>query len=132
MPQFHADGTRPGSEWIFVFGSNLAGRHAGGAARAAVDQFDAEWGVGEGATGRAYALPTMDENLAPRALGDVANSVAMFLAHARNHPEARFFVTRVGCGIAGFRDEEVAPMFAGAPQNCSFADGWRRWLEKSA
>lgn len=132
MPRFHQDRTQPGADWIFVFGSNLAGHHAGGAARAAAERFDAEWGVGEGVTGRAYALPTMDENLDRRSLAGIAESVERFLNHARSQPDHLFFVTRVGCGIAGFDDEQIAPLFRGAPDNCSFAMGWRMWIEDQA
>lgn len=132
MPAFHKDGTSPGKDWIFVFGSNQAGYHAGGAAHAAAEQFEAAWGVGEGPTGRAYAIPTMDKELNPRSLDAVEDSVQLFVMHAKSRPDEQFFVTRVGCGIAGFRDDQIAPMFVGASDNCSFAESWRRWLEGEA
>ena len=92
---------------IFVFGSNLHGFHSGGAARAAMDKFGAEWGVGVGRTGQTYAIPTMHGGV------DVIKPyVDEFVEYAKVHPELRFLVTRVGCGIAGFRDEDIAPLFA--------------------
>jgi len=104
---------------IFVFGSNLAGIHAGGAAKEAHDHFDAEWGVGTGPTGRAYAIPTMDRHLRPLPLDDIRGHVEDFKRYAAAHPRLEFFVTAVGCGIAGYRPDEIAPMFADAPANCT-------------
>ena len=94
---------------IFVFGSNLAGKHYGGAARLACERFGAEWGVGRGLTGRTYAIPTMRADVEM-----IRPYVDDFIAFAREHPEYRFLVTRIGCGIAGFTDEEIAPLFAEA------------------
>ncbi len=94
-----------GKNEIFVFGSNIQGSHGGGAAWFAHKQFGAEWGVGEGLTGRTYALPTME--------GEAALKVAVdhFIACAKEHPELTFLVTAVGCGIAGYTPHEVAPLF---------------------
>ena len=92
---------------IFVFGSNLRGMHGGGAARVAMEEFGAEWGVGVGRTAQTYAIPTMHGGV------DVIKPyVDEFVEYAKAHPELRFLVTRVGCGIAGFRDEDIAPLFA--------------------
>lgn len=112
-------------EGIFVFGSNLAGIHAGGAAQAAVDHYGAEWGVGEGRTGESYALPTMDADLHPRPLPDIAASVRRLVDYAKANPGLTFLVTRVGCGIAGFHDHQIAPLFADAPDNCILPGRWR-------
>lgn len=101
--------TRLAPDEIFVFGSNLAGMHGGGAARIAHKQFGAEWGVGVGLTGRTYAIPTMQggaETIAPY--------VDQFIAFAREHADQRFLVTRIGCGIAGFDDSDIAPLFDAA------------------
>ena len=92
---------------IFVFGSNLRGMHGGGAARAAMDKFGAEWGVGVGRTGQTYAIPTMHGGV-----DAIKPYVDEFVEYAKEHPELRFLVTRVGCGIAGFRDVDIAPLFA--------------------
>ena len=129
--QFHPDGTVPDDSFVFVFGSNLAGRHGAGAARAALQFFGAEYGVGEGATGRAYAIPTLGRNFEQLALPRVHEAVTIFLTYARSNPEQRFFVTRIGCGLAGRSDADIAPMFANAPANCSFAEGWRAWIEEN-
>ena len=94
---------------IFVFGSNIGGFHGGGAARVAHKRFGAEWGVGEGITGQCYALPTMEGGV-----DYIAGKVNAFIACAKHHPELKFLVTKVACGIAGFRIEEIAPLFADA------------------
>ena len=91
---------------IFVFGSKLAGHHGGGAARAANIKFGAEWGVGVGLTGRSYAIPTMQGEVET-----IKPYVDEFIRFAQANPELKFLVTRIGCGIAGFRDEEIAPLF---------------------
>ncbi len=91
---------------IFVFGSNLEGMHAGGAARIANNKFGAEWGQGVGHWGQTYAIPTMHGELEA-----IKPYVDEFISYAKNHPNLTFLVTRIGCGIAGFKDEEVAPLF---------------------
>lgn len=113
---------------IFVFGSNLAGIHGGGAALYAHKRLGAEWGIGEGITRRTYALPTKDERIESRSLFEVRGSVKTLLMYACLHPEEKFQVTRVGCGLAGFLDEDIAPMFADAPENCEFDSAWEPWL----
>ena len=106
---------------IFVFGSNLEGQHAGGAARLAYEKYGAEWGNGVGPQGRCYAIPTMHGPLSA-----IKPYVDDFIEYARRHPMNRFLLTRVGCGIAGFRDEEMAPLFLEAFKlpNVSFPDKW--------
>ena len=94
-----------GAGEVFVFGSNIQGAHGGGAAWFAHKHFGAQWGVGEGLTGRTYALPTMEGKDSMKA------AVDRFIACARKHPELTFLVTAVGCGIAGYTPEEVAPLF---------------------
>ena len=101
--------TQLGDNEIFVFGSNLQGMHGGGAARIAYKSFGAEWGVGKGLTGRTYAIPTMQGGVET-----IAPYVDDFIAFAKEHTELRFLVTRIGCGIAGFRDADIAPLFAAA------------------
>lgn len=94
-----------GANEIFVFGSNIQGMHGGGAARFAHQRFGAEWGVGEGITGRTYALPTMEGK------ASLKRAVDHFIACAKQHPELTFLVTAIGCGIAGYTPAEVAPLF---------------------
>lgn len=94
---------------IFVFGSNELGHHDGGAARTALDRFGAVYGQGRGLQGRSYAIPTMSGSLA-----SIAREVDEFIWFADSHPDMTFLVTRIGCGIAGYRDEDIAPLFARA------------------
>lgn len=91
---------------VFVFGSNLQGWHGGGAARAAYNKFGAVWGQGTGLQGRSYAIPTMQGGVET-----IEPYVDTFIEFAKTHPEMRFLVTRIGCGIAGFKDSEIAPLF---------------------
>lgn len=94
---------------IFVFGSNLDGFHAGGAARAAVNQFGAIWGQGVGLQGQCYAIPTMQGGVET-----IKPYVDEFIQFAKSRPDLYFYVTRIGCGIAGFIDEDIAPLFKDA------------------
>lgn len=94
---------------IFVFGSNLKGYHGGGAARVAMNKFGAEWGNGVGLQGQSYAIPTMQGGVET-----IQPYVDEFIAFAKQHIQLTFFVTRIGCGIAGFRDEDIAPLFVEA------------------
>lgn len=94
---------------IFVFGSNLAGMHAGGAARVAYERFGAIWGQGVGIQGQSYAIPTMQGGV-----DTIKPYVDDFIKLAREWDQNTFYITRIGCGIAGFTDEEIAPLFADA------------------
>ncbi|GEK87493.1 hypothetical protein LG322_10025 [Microbacterium aerolatum] len=96
---------------IFVFGSNAGGFHGGGAARVAHERFGAVWGEGHGHHGQSYAIDTMS------GLEVLASEASNFVTYAEAHPELRFLLTPVGCGIAGHTPEEVAPLFAGLPDN---------------
>ena len=91
---------------VFVFGSNLAGYHGGGAARAAMNNFGAVWGQGVGLQGQSYAIPTMQGGVET-----IKPYVDEFIAFAQSHTDLYFYVTRIGCGIAGFHDEDIAPLF---------------------
>ncbi len=112
---------------VFVFGSNRAGVHGGGAAKTAKESYGAKWGKGEGLFGRSYAIPTKNTHIRSLLPSEVAMHVDRFLTFARSHPELRFAVTRIGCGLAGFTDDQIAPLFAGAPDNCELPEGWG-WL----
>ena len=106
---------------IFVFGSNLAGIHGGGAAHIAHKLFGAEWGVGVGPTGQSYAIPTMQGGVET-----IRPYVDEFIVFAKEHPALTFLVTRIGCGIAGFTDDEIAPLFEKAHdvENIVLPPGW--------
>ena len=94
---------------VFVFGSNLQGRHVGGAARFAAQRLGAQMGVGVGPTGQCYAIPTMQGGA-----DTIQPYVDDFIDYAQQHPELRFYVTEIGCGIAGFTPQQIAPLFAAA------------------
>ena len=103
------DSLQPGE--IFVFGSNAAGAHGGGAARFAYDRFGAIWGQSEGLQGQSYGIDTMS------GLTVFEEQASRFLAFAAAHPELRFLMTEVGCGIAGYNPDQVAGFFRGAGPN---------------
>lgn len=127
---FHRDGSAPPDGHIFVFGSNLSGIHGAGAAKAAHKQYGAEWGFAEGHSGHSYAIPTVQRNIAgPLSLEEIRAAVDRFIRYARYYAGLKFFVTRVGCVLAGHKDADIAPMFADAPDNCSLPDPWRKYLE---
>lgn len=109
---------------IFVFGSNLDGIHGKGAALHAAKWHGAEKGVGEGPTGTAYALPTKRTPYEQLSLQEVKGSIERFIAYARTVPGTEFMVTRVGCGLAGFEDDQIAPLFNDAPRNCKLPGVW--------
>jgi len=109
---------------IFVFGSNLAGRHGAGAAATAKLMYGAKPGNGVGMAGRSYAIPTKSYAIKTLPLHVIQGFVTGFLEHARATPENLYVVTRIGCGLAGYKDSEIAPMFTGAPSNCVFDPAW--------
>lgn len=94
---------------IFVFGSNLEGAHGGGAALLAFRKWGAIWGQGAGLQGQTYGIPTMHGRVE-----EIRPYVDEFIRFAKEHPELTFLVTEIGCGIAGFRPEEIAPLFRDA------------------
>lgn len=127
--KFHKDGSSPAPGQVFVFGSNLSGFHGGGAARAAHQLYGAGWGEAEGMTGNSYAIPTVQEHIAgPLSIDQIAVAVGQFIEFAQANPSTDFFVTRVGCGLAGHRDQDIAPMFSGSPDNCSLPDTWAQYI----
>lgn len=115
---------------IFVFGSNLLGDHAGGAALYARTVCGAVQGVGQGTTGHAYALPTCSMPGVPLTPDEVRAAVQLFLATAKLYPEHSFFVTAVGTGIAGFSHEFMADLFRDAPDNCILPPEWSVIIER--
>ena len=94
---------------IFVFGSNLAGAHGGGAAWLAYNRFGAIWGQGTGLQGQSYGIPTMQGGVET-----IRPYVDEFISFAKTRPDLKFYVTQIGCGIAGFRVGEIAPLFQAA------------------
>lgn len=111
--------------YIFVFGSNEAGYHGAGAAAYARDNYGAIVGVGWGQQGDSFAIPTKDHNIETLPLDKIKSYVDQFVKIAKQHDDKCFYVTRIGCGLAGYDDEDIAPMFKGAPPNCILPVGWR-------
>ena len=128
LMKFHQDGTLPLNGEVFVFGSNLAGVHGAGAAKAALEKFGAVMGRGRGLQGNSWAIPTKDEDIKTMHLAQIGEEVIYFLNQAESTPAINYFVTRIGCGLAGYTDADIAPMFRGAPDNCSFAEQWKEYL----
>lgn len=120
--------THLGPDDIFVFGSNLQGLHAGGAARVAYDKFGAVWGQGVGMQGQSYAIPTMQGGVET-----IKPYVDEFINLAREWDQNTFYVTRIGCGIAGFTDEEIAPLFDEAYDlyNVRLPESFARIIERN-
>lgn len=109
---------------IFVFGSNLAGRHGAGAALHAREEYGAKYGIGSGRTGDSYAIPTKDHRLRTLRLSVIEKFVKEFLMYARRAPKLTFQVTAIGTGLAGYRHSQIAPMFKEAPENCILPEEW--------
>lgn len=103
---------------IFVFGSNEAGIHGAGSAYCAFKQHGAIWGEGVGLYGESYAIPTKDKNLRTLPLDKVADYVKDFIKFTNKNPEMQFKIVAIGCGLAGYKPEEIGPFFKGAPANC--------------
>ena len=126
--KFHEDGTLPEKDQIFVFGSNLAGRHGAGAAKKALD-YGAKYGIGIGLYGQTYAIPTKDAYIETLPIASVATFISKFCEFADTNSNLQFFITRVGCGLAGFSDDQIAPLFFGCSDNCDFPENWKSFLE---
>lgn len=110
---------------IFVFGSNLDGRHGKGAALYARKYFGAVYGISIGFTGSAYAIPTKDRKLKPLPLDVIAWYCGRFVEDAKEFSSKEFQLTKIGCGLAGYKEEQIIPMFVGCPYNVFMASGWR-------
>ena len=127
--EYHEDGTLPVEPYIFVFGSNLGGRHGAGAARVAFEQYGARSRQGVGLQGHSYAIPTKNSMLEVLDLYVIDGYIKEFLKFAEGSSD-RFWITTVGCGLAWYAYVQIAPMFKGAPSNCNFPKIWRYYLEK--
>jgi hypothetical protein len=114
---------------VFVFGSNEAGRHGAGAAKVALRNFGAQYGVSIGRYKQSYAIPTQDRFIETLGIGKISEYVDEFIHYARSNPETTFIVIKVGCGLAGYSDSEIAPLFKYSPNNCKFHIDWKEYLE---
>lgn len=113
---------------IFVFGSNTAGIHGAGAAKHAYDKHGARYGDGYGHRGNSFAIPTKDDDVMSLDKDLIAAFVCGFLAYATCKRKLSFYVTQIGCGLAGYKKEDIAPMLLGAPTNCMFDIEWKPFL----
>lgn len=113
---------------IFVFGSNLAGLHGAGAAKFAEKYKGAVRGCGQGMYGNSYAIPTKDARIRQLPLSEIGLYVQNFIQFARMRNDLDFQVTAIGCGLAGYNHEQIAPLFRQAPDNCKFDEAWKSWL----
>ena len=111
---------------IFVFGSNKAGRHGKGAARYAKDNFGAQYGVGEGITGRSYAIPTKGHNLEELPFSEIDAAICRFVEHAKSTPTATYLLTPIGTGLAGHSKRDVWAVLKreGLPSNVVLSSTW--------
>ena len=109
---------------VFVFGSNLAGIHGAGSALHAKRYYGAVQGEGIGRHGNSYAIPTKDKNLRVLPLDQIEQYVYQFIQYAYSNPHLVFEVTRIGCGLAGYKDHQIAPFFSTAPENCLLPELW--------
>lgn len=110
---------------VFVFGSNLAGRHSKGAAKFAKDYRGAIQGQGIGRQGNSYAIPTKDAILKTLPIERIYVYVRDFIDYAHKHQNLQFEVTKIGCGPAGYREHQISALFRDAPSNCILPSGWR-------
>lgn len=133
--QYHVDGTLPNNTTdVWVFGSNLLGRHGAGAALVAHKNYGYPYGLGVGYHSfqdntQAYGIPTKSMPHSTMELNEIKNYVDDFIDYAQTNKSKVFFVTRVGCFLARYKDKDIAPMFYGAPSNCNFAESWKQYLE---
>lgn len=114
---------------VFVFGSNTAGVHGAGAAKFAYEKKGAQWGKSYGHYGDSFAIPTQDRDIETLPLEVIEYFVHGFIAYAYTHPKLNFQVSRIGCGLTGYKDSDIAPMFGLAPENCMFDEHWKPWLQ---
>lgn len=115
---------------VFVFGSNEAGIHGAGAAKHAYEKCGARWGFSYGHCGDSFAIPTKDNDIQTLELQRIRGYVHGFCAFAAGHPKLTFQVTRIGCGLAGLEDRDIAPMFFGTTKNVLFDEAWKPIFDK--
>lgn len=126
--RFHQDGSLPTNGEIFVFGSNRAGVHGAGAAKIATNVYGAKFRVGEGLAGSSYALPTKDVNIKTLNLTEIRYHIERFVDFTKSHPEMRFFITSIGCGLAGYQPSQVGGFFSDCDENCNFPHTWYTYV----
>lgn len=117
---------------VFVFGSNMAGQHHDGAARVAAHYFGALHGVARGWMGQSFAIPTLNEHLQSMPLSQIAHYVQDFKIYTENHPKQSYFVTALGCGMAGYKVSEIAPLFKGISHNVILPESFKPYVDDHA
>lgn len=120
------------NKMVFVFGSNEAGVHGAGAALYAYQNYGARYHKGYGHYGDSFAIPTKDKEIKTLPLERIQGYVTGFIEYAKGQPDLKFQVTQIGCGLAGFTPEQIAPMFVDAPSNCFFDVEWMPILGNQA
>lgn len=129
--RIHKDGDLPQyrNDIIFVTGSNKQGYHGAGAARAAYTLFGATYGVYRGLDNRTYHIPTKGYHLKEiLPLSEIVTYIREFVLFTYQRPDLFFFITRVGCGFAGYKDSEIAPLFRGLNENVSIPEQWVKYI----
>jgi hypothetical protein len=116
---------------VFVFGSNEAGIHGAGAAHVALVKYGAQMGKGFGHYGDSFAIPTRDQIIETLPMKTINIYILGFIAYANSHKHLNFQVTQIGCGLAGLKPKNIAPLFIQAPDNCEFDKAWEPWLGSS-
>lgn len=131
MYNYHTEAivTRLPDDQVFVFGSNLAGLHRGGAARTAKDHFGALQGVGRGWSGQSFAIPTLNEHFQPMPLSQIEYYLQDFKLYTKNHPKQTYFITAIGCGGAGYQPKDIAPLFKDIANNVILPIRFQKYLE---
>lgn len=127
---YHKDRTLlPSSDnWVWVFGSNLAGIHGAGAAKQAI-KYGAKYGHGIGIQGWTYAIPTKDHDIKTMPIINIVPYIERFERFTKQYPQLKFFVTAIGTGLAGYTDKDMAPLFKNCGPNCCFPEQWQSLLE---
>lgn len=115
---------------VFVFGSNEAGRHGLGAAKFAHEHKGAIMGKGFGHYGNSFAIPTKDTNIETLGLRTIRVYIDRFLRYAAENPQLQFKVTQIGCGLAGIKAEDIAPLFVGGQKNVFYDEAWKPYLKE--
>lgn len=128
FPADYKDVTQLKENQVFVFGSNLAGRHGRGAALAALRKFGAVYGQGEGLQGQSYGIPTKDKLIRTLPITSVKSHIERFIKFAKVNLQQEFIVTPVGCGLAGFHPKTIAPMFEGCSSNVILPECFKKVL----
>jgi hypothetical protein len=128
-PLFNLPRCHMRKDQVFTFASNEAGIHGKGAAKTAMAKYGAQYGKSYGHYGQSFAIPTKDEFITGGlTLGQLECYIAGFKAYAYSKRKLQFIVTRIGCGLAGFTDDQIAPLFKGSPKNCIFDARWYPYL----